>query len=145
MKKGAYDLGRKAIYYIVVIIIIAVLFVIISGSFRKFQIVRLSTLNDATDFVIMNNVVRCVSQQDVETGRVYLYKIDDSKLNADSLINCLGKDEPYKSKSVMIQLSEIEIKTQEPQRDYSKYEKTVVYNGEEKTLKIYIEKYGQIS
>jgi len=146
MKKGAYDLGRKAVYYIVVIIIIAILFVYISNSFRKFQIVRFSALNEVTDFVILNNVIKCVSQKDADTGRIYLYKLDETKLNKDSLTACLGTDKPYKSKSVMLKINgEEKVTTQKPIFDYSKYEKPVEYSRSEVNLEIYIEKYPKIT
>jgi hypothetical protein len=146
MKKGAYDLGRKAIYYIVVIIIIAILFVYISNSFRKFQIVRFSALNEVTDFVILNNVIKCVSQKDADTGRIYLYQIDETKLNKDSLTACLGTNKIYSSKSIMLKINgEEKLTTQKPIFDYSKYEKPVQYSRSDATLEIYIEKYPKIT
>lgn len=145
MKKGAYDLGRKAVYYIVVIIIIAVLFVYISNSFRKFQIMRLSTLNEVTDFVIINNVVKCVSQKDADTGRIYLDRIDETRLDKDILMACLGTDKIYTGKSIMLKINNKEITTQKPYFDYSKYERTVEYKGKEEKLEISIEKYPKIS
>lgn len=141
MKKGAYDLGRKAIYYIVVIIIIAVLFVYITNNFRKYQITMLSTLDTATDSAMVNNVVRCVSQKDADTGRVYFGKIDESKLDKDYLTKCLGSDKPYTDKSVKIEIDGKEITTQEPYFEYSEYKLTVMYKEKEETLKISIEKY----
>lgn len=146
MKKGAYDLGRKAVYYIVVIIIIAILFVYISNSFRKFQIARFSALNEVTDFVILNNIIKCISQKDVDTGRIYVYKIDETKLNKDSLTACLGTNKPYSSKSIMLKINgEEKLTTQKPIFDYSKYERTVEYSRNEVNLEIYIEKYPKIS
>lgn len=144
MKKGAYDLGRKAMYYIVVIIIIAILFVYISNSFRKFQITKLSTLNEVTDLVVVNNVVKCISQKDADTGRMQLYKIDETKLNKDSLIACLGTDKPFSTKSIVLKINGGEkLNTQKNVFDYSTYKRTVEYKGE-KTLEISIEKYPKI-
>lgn len=144
MKKGAYDLGRKAMYYIVVIIIIAILFVYISNSFRKFQITKLSTLNEVTDLVVVDNVVKCISQKDADTGRIHLYKIDEAKLNKDRLVSCLGAEKPYTVKSITLKIDGVEkINTQKNVFDYSTYKRTVEYNGK-KTLEIQIEKYPKI-
>lgn len=141
MKKGAYDLGRKAVYYIVVVIIIAVLFVYIMNNFREYRITMLSTLDKATDFAMVNNIVICVSQKDADTGKMYLGKIDPAKLNKDSLTKCLGGNPPYSDKSVKIKIGKDEIITQEPYFEYTKYERTVILEDKEKTLEINIEKY----
>lgn len=143
MKKGAYDLGRKSVYYIVVVIIVAVLFVFISNSFRKYQVTRLSNLDEVTDFVMINNIIKCISQKDADTGKIYIGKIDEAKLDKDSLMKCLGKDPPYTEKSIKLNIKNKEIITQEPFFEYSEYEKTVEYDGST-TLKISIEKYMPI-
>lgn len=141
MKKGAYDLGRKAVYYIVVVIIIAVLFVYIMNNFREYRMTMLSTLDKATDLAMVNNVLRCVSQKDADTGRIYLGKIDPVKLNKESLTKCLGSNPPYSDKSVKIKIGKDEIITQDPYFEYTEYQRTVIYKGNEETLKISIEKY----
>lgn len=141
MKKGAYDLGRKAVYYIVVIIIIAILFVYISNSFRKYQIVRLSTLDELADLAVLNNVVKCVSQKDTDTGRVYLYKIDESKLSKDELTKCLGTNKLYTNKAVRIKINGKElVETQKPFFKYLTYKRTAEYKNNKTELEISIEK-----
>lgn len=144
MKKGAYDLGRKAVYYIVVVVIIAVLFLYITNNFRNYQVVRLSTLDKATDLVMVQAALKCLSQKDTETGRTYMYKIDESKLEKEALINCLGKDKPYANKAIKIEIKGKEITTQEPYFEYTKYTKTVEYKGQKEKLGISIEKYQTI-
>lgn len=151
MKKGAYDLGRKAVYYIVVIVIIAILFVFISSSFRKYQIEKLSILNEVTDFIIVNNVIKCISYKDADTGRFYLYRIDESKFDKDSMVKCLGPEKLYSSKAIRLKIiGGKEFETQKPYYDFVRYEKTVEFTGSkgektEKTLEIYIEKYPVIT
>lgn len=145
MKKGAYDLGRKAMYYIVVMIIIAVLFTYMSGNFRKYQITKLSNLDKVTDLVMVNNVIKCVSKKDADTGRIYLYTIDEKKLNKESLVKCLGKDKPYADKAIKLQFMDKEIETETPYFEYNSYTKIVQYKGEKKELKISIEKYPQLT
>ncbi len=141
MKKGAYDLGRKAVYYIVVIIIIAILFVYISNSFRKYQVVRLSTLDELADLVLLNNVIKCVSQKDSDTGRVYLYKIDEAKLNKDELTKCLGTNKLYLNKALKIKINGKEfVETQKPAFAYPAYKRTVEYQNNKAELEISIEK-----
>ncbi|MDP2909424.1 MAG: hypothetical protein Q8N77_06490 [Nanoarchaeota archaeon] len=148
MKKGAYDLGRKAVYYIVVVVIIAVLFLYITNNFRNYQIIRLSTLDKATDLVMVQAALKCLSQKDTETGRTYMYKIDESKLEKEALINCLGKDKPYNNKAIKIEIKikdkDKEIITQEPYFEYNEYTRTVDYNGQKEKLKISIEQYPTV-
>lgn len=145
MKKGAYDLGRKAMYYIVVMIIIAVLFTYMSNNFRKYQITKLSNLDSVMDLVMINNVIKCVSKVDIDTGRIYLYTIDEKKLNEESLVKCLGKNEPYTNKAIKLQFMDKEVETGKPYFDYTDYEREVQYQGELKKLKISIEEYPQLT
>lgn len=143
MKKGAYDLGRKSVYYIVVVIIVTVLFVFVSNSFRKYQVTKLSNLDEVTDFVMINTIIKCISQKDADTGKIYMNKIDEAKLDKDSLMKCLGKNPPYTEKSIKLNIRNKEVITQEPFFEYTEYEKKVDYNGDT-TLKISIEKYPSI-
>lgn len=145
MKKGAYDLGRKSVYYIVVVIIVAILFIYMTNSFRKYQVTQLSNLNEVTDLVMINNIMKCVSQKDPDTGRIYFGKLNEALLEKDSLINCLGKNKPYTDKSIKLEIGNKKIITQKPFFDYSNYERTVEYDGKTEKLKIGIEKYPQIS
>lgn len=145
MKKGAYDLGRKAMYYIVVMIIIAVLFTYMSGNFRKYQITKLSNLDSVTDLVMIHNVIKCVSKTDTDTGRIYLYTIDEKKLDKESLTKCLGENRPYTDKAIKLQFMDQEVETGKPYFDYTDYEREVQYQGELKKLKISIEKYPQLT
>ena len=68
MKKGAYDLGRKAMYYIVVMIIIAILFTYMINSFHKYKVTMIGNLDEVTDLVMINNIMKCVSQKDEDTS-----------------------------------------------------------------------------
>lgn len=144
MKKGAYDLGRKALYYIVVIIIIAILFTYISNSFRKYQITKLSYLNEVTDLVMVNNIIKCISYKDSDTGRIYLYKIDKELLKEDSIMDCLGRERPYTEKSIKLEIDKEIVITQDPYFEHTEYKKEVEYDGKKTTLKISIEKYPKI-
>lgn len=144
MKKGAYDLGRKALYYIVVIIIIAILFTYISNSFRKYQVTKISYLNEVTDIVMINNILKCISYKDSDTGRIYLYKIDKKLLKEDSLMECLGRERPYTEKSIRLELDKETVTTQDPYFEYTEYKRGVEYDGKKTTLKISIEKYPKI-
>lgn len=145
MKKGAYDLGRKAMYYIVVIIIIAILFVYISNSFRKYQVVRLSTLDELSDLVVLNNVIKCISQKDADTGNILIYTIDESKLNKYELTKCLGTNKIYTNKAVKISIDGREfVETQKSDLGYSTYKRTAEYRNNKAKLEISIEKSAQI-
>ena len=144
MKKGAYDLGRKAVYYIVVLVIIAFLFVYMTNNFRKYQITRLSNLDELTNLVMLKNIERCVSKIDPDTGMLELYIIDENRLNKESLIECLGKRSPYTDKAIKLEITGKIIETQEPYFDYTKYERSVTYKGESKELEISIENYPRL-
>lgn len=144
MKKGAYDLGRKALYYIIVMIIIAVLFTYMLNSVRKYQITNISNLDKVTDLVMVQNVIKCVSQKDAETGKISLGKIDEAKLKQESLVECLGKKPPYSDKAVKLEIKNIKLETQTPYFEYTKYKRKVIYQDKEEELKINIERYPRI-
>lgn len=145
MKKGAYDLGRKAVYYITVIVIIAFLFAYMTNNFRRYQIIRMSNLDELTDLVMLNNIIKCVAKIDKDTGRIYLDTIDEAKIDKDLLVKCLGEKKPYTDKAIKLQIGEKKmIETQEPYFDYTLYERDVKYKGKEEKLRINIEKYPQL-
>jgi len=140
MKKGAYDLGRKSIYYIVVVIIIAFLFVYVTNNFKNYQATMFSTMDKATDLVMVDNVMKCLSIKDADTGRVHFGIIDRSKLNKESLNQCLGNEKTYFDKAVKIKLDKIEETTHDPYFEYTEYKRTVIHDGGRKVLIIGIEK-----
>jgi len=144
MKKGAYDLGRKAMYYIVVMIIIAILFTYMTNNFHKYKVTMISNLDEVTDLVIINNIMKCVSQKDEDTGKISFYIIDKKMLEGEALMNCLGNDKPYTDKSIKLKIGNIETVTQKPFFEYNEYQKMVEYQGEAEELKISIEKYTRI-
>lgn len=144
MKKGAYDLGRKSLYYIVVMIIIAVLFTYMMSSFSKYQVTRLSNLDKVTDFVMINNILGCISQKDADTGITDLYNINENMFKKEELLKCLGDSDFYKDKAIKLEVKKFKVETQEPFFGYSEYNKEVRYNNELAELKISIEKYPRI-
>ncbi|MBM3200093.1 hypothetical protein FJZ53_04080 [Candidatus Woesearchaeota archaeon] len=144
MKKGAFDLGRKSVYYIVVVIIIAILFGYMSNVFRDYQIAKLSTVDETADLIVVNKVIKCVSQKDPDTNNILLYRIDDSKLDGEFLKSCLGTESPYTDRSVKLIIGGKETVTQEAAMKYSEYTRTVKYNGKDETLYISVEKYREI-
>lgn len=91
MKKGAYDLGRKALYYIVALIIIAFVFVYISNVLYKEQIKGLENLQNMAGIGILNQVNSCFYYEDKEIGRVYANTVDLEKFKQENLEKCTEK------------------------------------------------------
>lgn len=88
MKKGAYDLGRKALYYIVAIMIIAFIFVYVSNALYKQQGKGLENLNSIKGIGAINQVNSCFYYEDKELGRIYANTVDMEKFKQENLENC---------------------------------------------------------
>jgi hypothetical protein len=91
MKKGAYDLGRKALYYIIALMIIAVIFIYISNALYKYQITGFENLNKIKEPAIINKVNSCFYYEDKEIERIYANTVDMEKFNQATLEKCLGE------------------------------------------------------
>lgn len=88
MKKGAYDLGRKALYYVVAIMIISLIFVYMSNALYKYQNNGLENLDNLKGIATINKVNSCFYYEDKETGRVYLNTVDMEKFKQENLGKC---------------------------------------------------------
>lgn len=89
MKKGGYDLGRKALYYVVALMIIALLFIYISNAIYKYQNKGFENLNNIKGIGVINKVNSCFYYQDKETGRIYANTVDLEKFTQETLNKCL--------------------------------------------------------
>lgn len=88
MKKGAYDLGRKALYYIVSIMIVALVFVYTSSALYKYQQKSFETLSNVEGTGMLNKVDSCFQYEDSETGRVYPNTVNMEKFKQENLEKC---------------------------------------------------------
>jgi len=88
MKKGAYDLGRKALYYVVAIMIISLIFVYTSNAIYKYQINGLENLDNVVGTATINKVNSCFYYEDKETGRIYANTVDMEKFKQENLEKC---------------------------------------------------------
>ena len=90
MKKGAYDLGRKVLYYLVALIIIALLFLYTSNAIYKFQNKGFENLNTIKGVGMINKVNSCFYYEDKEIERQYANTIDMAKFTQENLNNCIN-------------------------------------------------------
>ncbi len=88
MKKGAYDLGRKALYYVVAAMIIALIFVYTSNALYKYQKKGLDNLHNMEVIGILNKVNSCFYYEDSEIGRTYANTVDMTKFKQENLQKC---------------------------------------------------------
>lgn len=88
MKKGAYDLGRKSLYYIVAIMIIALMFVYTSNVLYRYQEKGFKNLEGMQDLGTINKINSCFYYEDKETGRIYPNTVDLDKFNQENLEKC---------------------------------------------------------
>ncbi len=90
MKKGGYDLGRKALYYVVAIMIIALVFVYASNAIGKYQDENLQNLESIKGVGIINKANSCFNYEDKEIGRVYANTVDLEKFKQENLEKCMN-------------------------------------------------------
>ncbi len=90
MKKGGYDLGRKALYYVVAIMIIAIVFVYASNAIGKYQDENLQNLESIKGLGIINKANSCFYYEDKEIGRVYANTVDLEKFKQGNLEKCMN-------------------------------------------------------
>lgn len=88
MKKGAYDLGRKVLYYVVAAIIIALVFIYISNALYKYQKKGFESLSDIEGIGVLNKVNSCFYQEDKEINRIYANTVDMEKFKQANLEKC---------------------------------------------------------
>ena len=86
--KGAYDLGRKAVYMVVVLLIISVLFVYVTNKVADFQAGKIKALNLIEKQFIADRLLSCFAFE--QNGRTHLGIIDKSKLNKNVLGKCFN-------------------------------------------------------
>ncbi len=90
MKKGGYDLGRKALYYVVAIMIIALVFVYASNAIGKYQEKTLQNLEGIKGLGIINKVNSCFYYEDKDLDRVYSNTVDLEKFKQENLEKCMN-------------------------------------------------------
>ncbi len=91
MKKGAYDLGRKALYYIIALILIAFIFVYVSNALYKDHMKGLIHLSNLEGVGMINKINSCFYYEDKETGRFYTNTVDMEKFKQETLDKCAEK------------------------------------------------------
>jgi hypothetical protein len=97
--KGAYDLGRKAVYMVVVLLIISVLFVYVTNTVADFQGSKIKALGLIEKQLTADRLLSCFAFEQNE--RVHLGIMDKSKLNGNTLNKC------FKDASLSIKVDEI--------------------------------------
>lgn len=88
MKKGAYDIGRKAIYMLLVVFVLAVIFLNANNIFSKYQqriTQDASKIENRLILLEMTTSPKCLAYEDPETKRVYQGVIDIRKFDAVQL------------------------------------------------------------
>jgi len=88
MKKGAYDLGRKVLYYVVAAMIIALVFIYISNALYKYQKKGFESLSDVEGVGVLNKINSCFYYEDKEINRVYANTINMEKFKQANLEKC---------------------------------------------------------
>lgn len=91
MKKGAYDLGRKALYYVVAIMIISLVFVYISNALYKYQDKGFQNLKNIEGIGVINKINSCFYYEDEEIGRTYSNTVDMEKFKQENLEKCADR------------------------------------------------------
>ena len=92
MAKGAYDIGRKALYLVIVVIIIIIAFTYMDVAIGNFRIKTYGLAGDLENFVVLENVIKCISKE--ENGILKRQEIDYQKL--EFLESCLNTKKPIK-------------------------------------------------
>ncbi|MFH1332138.1 MAG: hypothetical protein ABIH63_02535 [archaeon] len=88
MKKGAYDLGRKVLYYVVAAMIIALVFIYISNALYKYQKKGFENLKEIEGVGVLNKINSCFYYEDKEINRVYANTVDMEKFKKENLQQC---------------------------------------------------------
>ncbi|MFH1210702.1 MAG: hypothetical protein V1645_02185 [archaeon] len=91
MKKGAYDLGRKALYYLVALVIIALIFLYTSNAIYKYQKKGFENLDGISKIGTINKINSCFYYEDKEIERIYANTVDMEKFTQENLNNCADK------------------------------------------------------
>jgi len=91
LKKGAYDLGRKSVYYILVIVVLFFVFVYVNNAVSEYQVKDLQALEKLSYLSEINKVKSCFYYKYPLSERVYrdinIIKFNDK----DILKDCYGK------------------------------------------------------
>jgi len=138
-KKAAYDLGRKAIYFMVAIIIIALIFVYVSNSIQSYQLDSREYLKEVTYLTQVEAIEKCISK--IDNNRIYLGELNRLKLDLNSIKNCLEKDETIGKRDFRIIVEgQQPIQTTNDPIDYESYERHFLFQKEIKKITIEVEK-----
>jgi hypothetical protein len=92
MKKGAFDLGRKALYMIVVVLILTVVFLYMRHMVLSYTSEVVSNVDRVEKEVIVQKMLfspECLAYKDTESGRVYPGTIVLGKVSDNLGKNCL--------------------------------------------------------
>jgi hypothetical protein len=95
LKKGAYDLGRKAIYYILVSLILFFVFVYVDNTVRDSQVEDFQILENVGYLSEINKIESCFYYEHPLSNIVYS-DVDINKFNEKTLLDCY--DKPIKVK-----------------------------------------------
>ena len=90
LKKGAYDLGRKAIYYLLVSLILFFVFVYVNNTVREYQEKDFQALEKLSYLSEINKLKSCFYYEYPLSERVYS-DIDLNKFDEKTLSECYGR------------------------------------------------------
>jgi len=85
-KKGAYDLGRKSVYFIVVAFVLVLVFAFVGSFFSGMKIKQVDELKPEEYKAYFYSVLDCIGY---ENSREYFNVIDFEKINSNVLEKCL--------------------------------------------------------
>lgn len=98
LKKGAYDLGRKAVYYIIVVFILFFMFVYVNNAVMDYQASDFKALENLRYLPEINKIKSCFYYKYPLSEKIYS-DIDLDNFDKKTLSGCY--DKPVKLKLVM--------------------------------------------
>lgn len=93
MAKGAYDIGRKALYLVLVVIILIVAFTYIDVAIGNFRMKTTQHIGELEKIIVSQKFIQCVSAEN--EGGVQTREVSKERL--DSVGACLNSESPLKA------------------------------------------------
>jgi len=128
MKKGAYDLGRKAIYYVIVVLVLGFLLLYTDNVFGRVQEDTVLNIGSIKDMIKLSGAMNCISLK--EDTRIYLGVLDENQVS--KFQECM------KDPNVILLLESSPEFAKVSVEGYNTYTKAVLHNDKFEIIKLRI-------
>ncbi len=105
-KKGAYDLGRKSVYWVVAILFIGLIFAYVSNELTSYKLKSAEYINHVLILSQVANLERCISVEENERVNLGFLRED---LNLDVVKKCLNRISLMKGSNFLIKIDGKEV------------------------------------